>query len=165
MSKKPRKDDKPDEDSKDVSTLQPQPLDPKLLRYKLQMLAWIRVGLGILSGVLAATLGSYFIVENTGKVAFDPNSYVGLYVPVAVYIVSYYIGKNGLGIVLPQKDKNKLITQGIGGFIMMFLFFWILYNTYCYSSGCFSFHLWPDGIIPSLSILNCAFLLFKDLIG
>jgi hypothetical protein len=165
LSKKPHKNDEPDDDPKDVSTLQPQPLDPKLLRYKLQMLAWIRVGLGILSGVLAATLGSYYIVESTGKVAFDPNSYVGLYVPVFIYIASYYLGKYGLGIVLPQKDKNKLITQGIGGFIMMFLFFWILYNTLCYSSGCFSFHLWSsDGIIPSLSILNLAFLL-KDLIG
>lgn len=141
MSKKTPKDDKPDDDSGGDNSIQQPPLDPKLLRYKLQMLAWIRVGLGIASGLLSGMLGTYYSVGQT--ITFNPNSYTGLYVAFFVYVGSYYLGKYGLGIVLPQKDKNKLITQGIGGFIMMFLFFWILYNTYCFSTGgaCFSFHL------------------------
>jgi hypothetical protein len=140
-TKKTRKGEEPDDDDKNDISLsdQPQPLDPKLLRYRLQMLAWIRVGLGIAAGVLSGTLGTYYV--NSNPITFNPNSYVGLYIGILVYIGSYYLGKYRLGIVLPQKDKNKLITQGIGGYIMMFLFFWILYNTLCFSVGCFSFHL------------------------
>jgi hypothetical protein len=147
LSKKPRKHEgKPDDDPSETATPidQTAVIDPKLLRYKLQMLAWIRVGLGIAAGVFSGFLGpSYSVVVNTGQVTFDPYSYVGLYVAFMVYIGSYYLGKYGLGIVLPQKDKNKLIMQGIGGYFMMFLFFWILYNTLCFSYGCPTLGLWP----------------------
>lgn len=103
------------------------PVDRNFLRHRLQILAWIRVGLGALAGFVAGYLpfAPYGI--------FNPNNYADIYLAVFIYIGSYYLAKYGLRIPLPYKDRNKLITQGIGGFIMMFLFFWILYTTYCYS--------------------------------
>ncbi len=117
-----------------------QQLDPAVLRYKLQMLAWIRLGLGAISGVLAGVLG--LVTTTSDFPNFNPNAYVGLYLAFFVYIGTYYLAKYGMGIVLPKKDKNKLITQGIGMFVMWFLLFWILYNTYCFTNtSCFTLNL------------------------
>jgi hypothetical protein len=114
-----------------------QPMDPKLLRSKLQRLAWIRVGLGALAGLISGVLGLITIPDpSQNYLNFNPNAYVGIYLAIFVYILSYYLAKYGMGIVLPEKSKNKLITQGIGGYFMMFLFFWILYNTLCFSASC-----------------------------
>jgi hypothetical protein len=102
------------------------PVDRNYIRHQLQVLAWIRVGLGAVAGMLAGFLP--FAPYGT----FNSNSYAEIYFAVFIYVGSYYLAKYVLDIPLPHKDRNKLITQGIGGYIMMFLFFWILYATYCY---------------------------------
>jgi hypothetical protein len=116
-----------------------RPVDRAFLRHQLQILAWIRMGLGALSGLIAGLLP---FNANTG-VSFNSNSYADIYLAVFIYIGSYYLAKYGLQIHLPYKDRNKMITQGIGGFIMMFVFVWILYSTYCFSvhGSCPSFVL------------------------
>jgi hypothetical protein len=106
------------------------PVDRAFLRHQLQLLAWIRVGLGALSGFIAGYLP---FEANYGKLPFSTNAYADVYFAVFMYIASYYLAKYGLQIHMPYKDRNKLITQGIGGFIMMFLFVWILYSTFCFS--------------------------------
>ena len=105
------------------------PVDRAYIRHQLQILAWIRVGLGALSGFIAGILP----FNPTVGLTFNSNSYASIYLAVFFYIASYYFAKYGLGIHLPYKDRNKLITQGIGGFIMMFLFVWLLYSTFCFS--------------------------------
>lgn len=92
------------------------------------MLAWIRVGLGALAGVSSGIIG---FVGLTPPLT-NPNSYYGFYVAFFVYIASYYVAKYPLGLGIMQKDRTKMVTQGIGSYIMMFLFFWILYNTILY---------------------------------
>jgi hypothetical protein len=109
------------------------PLDPKFFRRKLQQLAWIRAGLGAITGVLTGVLG--FIGGSTQHW----NAYFGLYVPVLVYIGTYYLAKYPMGLGLMQKDRGKLISQGIGGFFLIFLFVWVLYNSLCASNACFHF--------------------------
>ncbi len=112
-------------------------IDPKFLRQRLSILAWARVGLGALAGVLA---GAFNFLTLTPA---NPNqqAYYGLYLAVIVYLLSYYLAKYWLVPGIPARDKNKLITQGIGSFIMMFLFVWILYNTNCYLGGVGCFHI------------------------
>jgi hypothetical protein len=104
------------------------PIDRAFIRHQLGILAWIRVGLGALSGFLAG-----FLPFGNPGVLYSTNSYADIYFAVFIYIASYYLAKYGLRIRLPYKDRNKLITQGIGGFIMIFLFIWILYSTFCFS--------------------------------
>jgi hypothetical protein len=104
------------------------PVDRAFLRHQLQILAWIRVGLGALAGFIAGLLPF-----SQPGISYNFNSYADVYLAVGFYIVSYYLAKYGMGIHLPYKDRNKLITQGLGGFVMMFLFVWFLYSTYCFS--------------------------------
>lgn len=111
-------------------------MDRNYLRHQLQLLAWVRVGMGAVAGMLAG------IIQFGPPGAFNDNSYFNIYFAIFIYIGSYYFAKHVMAIPLPPKDKNKFFTQGVGGFIMMFLFFWILYSTYCFSvSGtCPSIH-------------------------
>lgn len=111
------------------------PTDPKIWRQKLGQLAWIRVGLGALSGLLSGLLGFVTI----GLTTANPNAYYGFYVAFFVYVLSYYLAKYVLIKQVDPKNKNKLITQGIGSYIMMFIFVWILFNTSCNMFGCMHF--------------------------
>jgi hypothetical protein len=114
------------------------PLDPSIQRKMLGRLYWIRVGFGAVGGFLAGLAG---LVTPLEPVATDiwtqlkdnvanPNAYYGLYIAVIIYFVTYYLAKYTLLKGIAPKDKNRLITQGIGSFIMMFIFTWILFNTY-----------------------------------
>jgi zinc transporter ZupT len=108
-------------------------MDPKLYRHKLNLMAWTRVGLGGLAGLLSGMLG--FIT--VGSTSTNMNAYYGAYVAIFVYIASYYLAKYYILTGIDRKFRNKLVTQGIGTYIMMFLFVWILYNTACNLSVCF----------------------------
>ncbi|MDG6995903.1 MAG: hypothetical protein JRN52_08270 [Nitrososphaerota archaeon] len=112
------------------------PIDPKFLRQRLSLLAWSRVGFGILAGLLAGFLGFLTVDFVPGSAQPNPNAYYGIYIAVLVYVLSYYFAKYWLVKGIPPKDKNRLVTQGIGSYIMMFIFVWILYNTSCYLHSC-----------------------------
>ena len=99
-------------------------MDQKDYRHRLAVLAWARVGLGAIAGLLSGALG---FLSNPGVV--NQNAYYGAYIAVLIYFVSYYWAKYSVLKGIDPKNKNKLITQGIGTYIMVFLFTWILYNT------------------------------------
>jgi len=84
-----------------------------------EIVFWVRVVLGVLTGTLAGLLG--FVSPN-------PQAYLGVFVAIAVYILSVVFARTVVGNV-QQSDRNKLFTAGLGGYIMLFLFVWILYNT------------------------------------
>lgn len=115
------------------------PMDPAVRRQRFGWLHWIRVGFGALAGLLSGVLGLLTPVsvsawnELTNNSA-NPNAYYALYIAVFVYIVSYYVAKYTIFQNIDPKDRNKLFTQGIGSYIMMFFFVWILFNTYNYCS-------------------------------
>lgn len=50
----------------------------------------------------------------------------GVLLGMIVYFVSYYFARYVWYKNLDRKDFTKLYTTGIGGFIMFFLFTWIL---------------------------------------
>ncbi len=101
-------------------------IDPSLQRHKLSLLAWYRVGFGAVSGAIAGLLN--LVTFTVDKI--NPNAYYGIYIGILVYIGSYYLAKYGLLQGINPKDKNKLVTQGIGSFTIMFIFSWILFSTY-----------------------------------
>jgi hypothetical protein len=102
------------------------PMDPALQRQRLGRLAWIRVGLGAVAGIVAGLLNFVTLQPNV----LNPTAYYGIYVGVIFYIGSFYLARYSLLKGINPKDKNKLFTQGIGSFIIMFIFAWILYTTY-----------------------------------
>lgn len=87
---------------------------------KLNKLFWIRVGLGVLGGIAAT-----FLFES---ITGEDRRWASIGFLIALFIVTIIIGK-GMKIPLASSDKKKLFTQGIGSFIFIYLFMWILTYT------------------------------------
>ena len=83
-------------------------------------LFWIRIGLGVLAGIISAFGGN--------AVGADSRPYVGFGIMIIMFIISYGIAKT-MRIPLPTSDRKKLITTGIGSYFFIFIFTWILVNT------------------------------------
>jgi len=79
-------------------------------------LYWLRIGLAVLGGVGAELL-----------VGTDYLS--GVSIGIAVYLASYYLARftwyRGTG----KEVQAKIYSTGIGGFVLSFLFTWILLFT------------------------------------
>jgi hypothetical protein len=113
-------------------------MDPSVQRRMLGYLYWIRVGFaavgGFISGVLGLvtplTGGSGDIWSNLKDNIANPNAYDALYIAIFLFLGTYYLAKLTILKDINPKDKNRLITQGIGSYVMMFIFSWILFNTY-----------------------------------
>jgi len=94
---------------------------------------WFRVLMGIVGGALTASLvGSADIIEadeisrsvNSSEVAFR-----GITILMFMYLVSYYLAKFVIAPQLPKEQSRKWATAGIGGFIAIFFWTWILLTT------------------------------------
>lgn len=72
--------------------------------------------LGVLAGFLAGVLG-----------LFD---YRGVLLAFVLYLATYYLARYVWEVNVPAKESRKLVTSGLGSFIMLFLFVWILSYTY-----------------------------------
>jgi len=110
------------------------PLDPSVQRKKLGQLYWIRIGFAALGGFISGIMGfvsplTYSDVSSK-TVLLNPNAYNGLFVAFFLYFFTYYYARSILLKGIAAKDKNRLITQGIGSYIMMFIFTWIVFNTF-----------------------------------
>jgi hypothetical protein len=83
---------------------------------------WMRASLGVITGLLAGILG--FLGPDI------PGAYRGAILAIAIYGITYFTGRYGIVKQLQQGEARKLITSGLGSFVMLFLFTWILYNTF-----------------------------------
>ncbi len=86
----------------------------------LNVIFWIRAGLGTFTGLLAGLLG--FTSDN-------PAAGLGALLAISMYLLSVFVVRGLYLTSIEAKDRRKLLTTGIGTFIMLFLFTWILYNT------------------------------------
>lgn len=93
---------------------------------KLDTLFWLRVGLAVAAGTAAT-----FLFE--GIEDFEERRWTSIGFMIAVFIVSVVIGKM-MRIRLAPSDRKKLVTNGIGSFVFIYLFMWILTYTLAYSS-------------------------------
>ena len=86
----------------------------------LDKLFWLRVTLGSGGGLLSSLLG--FVGPNT-------QAYNGVFVAIGLYLLSYYLVRYAARIPLAPDQRVKLVTTGLGSFVILYLFTWILYNT------------------------------------
>jgi cell division protein FtsW (lipid II flippase) len=93
---------------------------------KLNKLFWLRVGFAVIAGT-AATLLFNHIVD------MEEKRWTSIVFMIAVFFVTILIAK-GMKIQLPSSDRKKIITQGIGSYIFIYLFIWVLTNTIIYGS-------------------------------
>lgn len=94
---------------------------------------WFRVLMGIVGGALTAFLiGSAEIVER-GDISLSVNSseiaFRGITILMFMYLISYYLAKFVIAPQIPTEQRRKWATAGIGSFIAIFWWTWILLTT------------------------------------
>lgn len=87
---------------------------------KLDQLFWLRVGFAVIAGTLAT-----FIFED---IEGEERRWASIAFMIIMFIVTIFIAKS-MKMQLPSSDKKKIVTQGIGSYIFLYLFVWILTYT------------------------------------
>ena len=100
---------------------------------KLDMLFWLRVGIAVIAGTLAT-----FIFED---IEGEERRWASIVFMIIIFIVTIFIAKS-MKMQLPSSDRKKIVTQGIGSYIFLYLFVWILTYTIVHAGTV------STGIIP-----------------
>ncbi len=122
-SEKPETPDKPEiSDTSDTPPTEPIQSDQEksYTKRKLDKLFWLRIGLAVLAGIAATFL--FDTIEG------EERRWASIVFMIIVFIVSIVIAK-GMNLKLPKSDRKKLVTTGIGSYIFIYLFMWILTYT------------------------------------
>ena len=86
----------------------------------LDKLFWIRIGMAALGGIIAT-----FLFES---IEGEERRWASIGFMIIVFIASAIIGK-GMKIGLPHSDRKKIVTTGLGTYVFLYLFMWILSYT------------------------------------
>ncbi len=87
---------------------------------KLDRLFWLRICLAVGAGVAAT-----FIFE---PVEGEERRWASIAFMVVLFMATIVIGKS-MNMQLPSSDRKKLVTQGIGSYVFLYLFMWIVTYT------------------------------------
>jgi hypothetical protein len=90
------------------------------IKRKLDKLFWLRIGLAVIAGALAT-----FMFDS---IEGEERRWTSIAFMITIFIVSIFIAK-GMNLKLPKSDRKKLVTTGIGSYIFIYLFMWILTYT------------------------------------
>ena len=90
------------------------------IKRKLDKLFWLRIGLAVIAGTLAT-----FMFDS---IEGEERRWTSIAFMITMFIVSIFIGKS-MNLKLPKSDRKKLVTTGIGSYIFIYLFMWILTYT------------------------------------
>jgi hypothetical protein len=112
----------PDTESSDSKTTEPiENQEGKSEKdKKLDRLFWLRVGIAVIAGTLAT-----FLFED---IQGEERRWASIVFMIIVFIVTIFIAKS-MKMQLPSSDRKKIVTQGIGSYIFLYLFVWILTYT------------------------------------
>jgi multidrug transporter EmrE-like cation transporter len=118
----------PKKNNEQSETAPPADNQDEIARRKklLDRLFWIRIGLAAIAGVVAT-----FLFES---VEGEERRWASIGFMIAVFIASAVIGK-GMKIGLPPSDRKKIVTTGIGSYVFIYLFMWILSYTLVHLPG------------------------------
>jgi len=87
---------------------------------KLNRLFWMRVGLAVIAGAIAT-----FVFEG---IEGEERRWASIAFMIIVFIGTIIVAK-GMKLQLPSSDKKKIVTQGIGSYVFLYLFTWIVTYT------------------------------------
>ena len=87
---------------------------------KLSTLFWMRIALAIIAG--AATT---FLLED---IEGEERRWTSIGFMIIVFLASIIVAK-GMNMQLPSSDRKKIVTQGIGSYVFLYLFTWIVTYT------------------------------------
>ena len=91
---------------------------------KLNKLFWLRVGLAVIAGTVAT-----FIFED---IEGEERRWASIIFMIIIFAGTIVVAKN-MKMQLPSSDRKKIVTQGIGSYIFLYLFTWIVTYTLVHS--------------------------------
>ncbi len=92
-----------------------------ITKKRTNMLFWLRIGFALIGGVIAT-----FLFE--GIEDSEEHRWLSITFMIVLFLVTCFIAK-GMKINFPKSDRKKLVTTGIGSFIFLYLFAWIMTYT------------------------------------
>ena len=92
-----------------------------ITKKRTDMLFWMRIGFALIGGAIAT-----FLFE--GIEDSEEHRWTSIIFMIVLFIITCFIAK-GMKINFPKSDRKKLVTTGIGSFIFMYLFAWIMTYT------------------------------------
>jgi len=110
-----QKDETPQTDSEETFTTD---AETKNIKKKDTKLFWLRVGFSIIGGIAAT-----FLFE--GIEHDEEHRWTSIIFMIILFLVTCVIAK-GMKINYPRSDRKKIVTTGIGSFIFLYLFAWIM---------------------------------------
>lgn len=87
---------------------------------KLNRLFWLRVSLAVIAGTAAT-----FIFED---IEGEDRRWASIAFMIIVFLATIIVAKS-MKMQLPSSDRKKIVTQGIGSYIFLYLFVWIVTYT------------------------------------
>jgi len=109
----------PDE-SREIPTAEPEttPAQDNLVKKRANKLFWLRVGFALIGGTMAT-----FLFE--GIEHDEQHRWTSIGFMIILFLVTCFIAK-GMKINFPKSDRKKFVTTGIGSFVFLYLFAWIM---------------------------------------
>jgi hypothetical protein len=95
---------------------------------------WFRAGLGVIGGTTAELLTGCKVIltaPNAGSCVGGhvPDYSTGILVWIGLYLFSYYLLRSTIGKRLEKDQQTKVTTTGVGTFVLLFIFSWVLLFT------------------------------------
>ena len=121
---KRRQPTKPDEEGfGKIASTDPVVSDEQqsITKKRTDMLFWMRFAFALIGGVIA-TFAFDEIADSEEK------RWISIIFMIVLFIVTCFIAK-GMKINFPRSDRKKLVTTGIGSYIFLYLFAWIMTHT------------------------------------
>ncbi len=87
---------------------------------KLNKLFWLRVILAVVAGTIAT-----FIFED---IEGEERRWASIIFMIIIFAGTIIVAKN-MKMQLPASDRKKIVTQGIGSYVFLYLFTWIVTYT------------------------------------
>ena len=112
--------------STDTSEIPPTPPviseeQQNITKKRTNMLFWMRFAFAIIGGAIA----TFLFEEIDGN---EERRWTSIIFMIVLFIITCFIAK-GMKINFPKADRKKLVTTGIGSFIFLYLFAWIMTYT------------------------------------
>ena len=115
---------KPDEEGfGKISSTDPVVSDEqqKITKKRTDKLFWMRFAFALIGGAAAE-----FLFD--GIADSEEKRWLSIIFMIVLFLVTCFIAK-GMKISFPRSDRKKLVTTGIGSYIFLYLFAWIMTHT------------------------------------
>jgi len=110
-------------DTSEISPAEPVVSDEQknITKKRTDMLFWLRIGFALIGGMIA----TFLFEEIEGS---EERRWSSIIFMIGLFIITCFIAK-GMKINFPKSDRKKLVTTGMGSFVFLYLFAWIMSYT------------------------------------